>query len=169
MKCLPAIFGWALVSAIIGMLIQSLEERVGFIGRLVVGLIGVAWAIASYFAIPVIVTENVGPFEALKRSSALIRKTWGETLTTQVGLSVIGFGAGLISAALFGLGAAMMHTSPVLGGGLIALGVVWIFSVVMTSATMQAILTAALYMYAADGKVPENFDNELLKGAFVPK
>ena len=97
MKCLPAIFGWALLSASVGMVLQAIEERVGFLGRLVVGLIGLSWAIASYFVIPTIVIENVGPVEALKRSASIIKKTWGETLTVQVGLSVVAFAAGLVA------------------------------------------------------------------------
>jgi hypothetical protein len=168
-KCLPAIFGWALLSALIGMVIQAIEERVGFIGKLVVGFIGIGWAIASYFVIPTIVTENVGPIQALKRSASLIKKTWGETLTVQVGLSVVVFAAGLVSAALIAGGGALMAESPVLGGSVMALGFVWIFAAVVIGATLQAILTAALYLYASDGQVPRNFDNDLLRNAFVPK
>jgi Family of unknown function (DUF6159) len=168
-KCLPAILGWSLLSAVVGMVIQSIEERVGIIGRFIVGFIGIAWAIASYFVIPVIVTENVGPIQALKRSASIIKKTWGETLTTQVGLSVLVFAAGLVTVALMVGGGAVMPTSPVLGGSLMALGFVWIFAAVVIGATLHAILTAALYLYAADGKVPQNFDNELLQNAFTRK
>jgi len=168
-KCLPAILGWSLLSAIVGMVIQSIEERVGILGRFIVGFIGIAWAIASYFVIPVIVTENVGPIQALKRSAAIIKKTWGETLTAQVGLSVLVFAAGLVTAALMAGGGAVMATSPALGGSLMALGFIWIFTAVVIGATLHAILTAALYLYAADGKVPQNFDNELLQNAFTRK
>ncbi len=168
-KCLPAILGWSLLSAVVGMVIQSIEERVGILGRFIVGFIGIAWAIASYFVIPVIVTENVGPIQALKRSAAIIKKTWGETLTAQVGLSVLVFAAGLVTAALMAGGGAVMATSPALGGSLMALGFVWIFTAVVVGATLHAILTAALYLYAADGKVPQNFDNELLQNAFTRK
>jgi len=136
---------------------------------LVVGFIGIGWAIASYFVIPTIVTENVGPIQALKRSATLIKKTWGETLTVQVGLSVVVFAAGLVAAALIAGGGALMPASPVLGGSVMALGFVWIFAAVLVGATLQAILTAALYLYAADGQVPRNFDSDLLKNAFVPK
>jgi len=168
-KCLPAILGWSLLSAVVGMVIQSIEERVGILGRFIVGFIGIAWAIASYFVIPVIVTENVGPIQALKRSAAIIKKTWGETLTAQVGLSVLVFAAGLVTAALMAGGGAVMATSPALGGSLMALGFIWIFTAVVIGATLHAILTAALYLYAADGKVPQNFDNELLQNAFTRK
>jgi Family of unknown function (DUF6159) len=168
-KCLPAILGWALLSAVVGMIIQAIEERVGFLGRLVVGFIGLSWAIASYFVIPTIVMEHVGPVEALKRSASIIKKTWGETLTTQIGLSVVVFAAGLVAVGLIGGGGALIPMSPVLGGSLIALGFAWVLGVIVVGATLQAILTAALYLYAADGEVPRNFDNALLRNAFAPK
>jgi Family of unknown function (DUF6159) len=168
-KCLPAILGWALLSAVVGTIIQAIEERVGFLGRLVVGFIGLSWAIASYFVIPTIVTENVGPVEALKRSSSIIRKTWGETLTTQIGLSVVAFAAGLVAMVVIVAGGALMPVSPVLGGSVMVLGFIGFFAGIVVTATLHAILTAALYLYAADGKVPQNFDNALLKNAFAPK
>ncbi len=62
-----------------------------------------------------------------------------------------------------------MPESPALGGSLMVLGFVWIFTAVVIGATLQAILTAALYLYANDGKVPRNFDNDLLRNAFAPK
>lgn len=169
MKCLPAILGWALLSAVVGMVIQAIEERVGFLGRLIVGFIGLSWAIASYFVIPTIVTENVGPVEALKRSASIIKKTWGETLTVQVGLSVVAVVAGVVAMLVIVAGGALMPMSPVLGGSVMALGFIAFFAGIVVTATLHAILTAALYLYAADGKVPQNFDNDLLKGAFAPK
>jgi len=168
-RCLPAILGWALLSAVVGMVIQAIEERVGFLGRLVVGFIGLSWAIASYFVIPTIVTESVGPVEALKRSASIIKKTWGETLTVQVGLSVVAFGAGLVAMVVIFAGGVLMPMSPALGGSLMALGFLGFFAALVVTATLHAILTAALYLYAADGKVPQNFDNALLQGAFAPK
>jgi hypothetical protein len=168
-KCLPAILGWTLLSAVVGMVVQAIEERVGFLGRLIVGFIGLSWAIASYFVIPTIVTENVGPVEALKRSAAIIKKTWGETLTIQVGLTVVAFAAGLAAMAVIVGGGVLMTLSPILGGSVMALGFAGFFAAIVVTATLHAILTAALYLYAADGKVPQNFDNALLKNAFAPK
>jgi hypothetical protein len=66
-------------------------------------------------------------------------------------------------------GGALMPVSPVLGGSVMALGVIGFFAAIVVTATLHAILTAALYLYAADGKVPQNFDNALLKNAFAPK
>jgi hypothetical protein len=166
---LPAIFGWSLLSAVVGMLVQAIEQRVGFLGKLVVSLIGLAWAIASYFVIPVIVTENVGPVEALKRSAEIIKKMWGETLTTQIGLSVVTGIAAMISGLILAAGTIVVNDAPVVGISLVALGVAAMLAGIVIGAALQAILTAALYLYAADGKAPQNFDGKLLDAAFARK
>jgi hypothetical protein len=71
MSRLPAIFGYALLAATVGMLIQALQERVGFIGRWIVGLVGLAWTLATFLVVPVLVARQVGPIEAVKDSASL--------------------------------------------------------------------------------------------------
>src|SRR5690606_4534657 len=131
--------------------------------------VGLAWAIASYFVLPVIVTENTGPVAALKRSAAIIKKTWGEALTAQVGLfAVMGAGA-FLSGLLVTGGTVLFNHGAVAGGILIALGIAAIFATIVVGATLQAILTAALYLYAADGAAPRNFDGAVLREVFARK
>jgi hypothetical protein len=166
---LPAILGWSTLSALVGLFVRALEERVGIIGKIIVGFIGIAWAIASFFVIPTIVAENVGPVEALKRSASLIKRTWGETLTVQVGLSLVLAAVGIVAAVFFAGGSALIGSHLALGGTLIGIGILWMLGVLVIGATLQAILTAALYLYAADGKVPGGFDDELLQSAFARK
>ncbi len=169
MQRLPKILAWAAVSAVIGMILKAIEQRSGAIGRFIVGLFGAGWAIASYFAIPVLVIENAGPVDALKRSVSIIRKTWGEALTAEIGMSLLVFVAILPAILLFVFGAVTVPSSAVLGGAFIALGAVWAFGVILAAATMDAILKAALYLYASDGKIPHNFDNTIAETAFAPK
>ncbi len=75
---LPAILGYAVISATVGVLLRALQERAGFIGRYVVGLIGLAWTVASFLVVPVLANHDVGPIDAVKRSAELLKKTWGE-------------------------------------------------------------------------------------------
>jgi hypothetical protein len=42
----------------VGLVIKALEERLGLIGRIIVCLIGVAWSVASVFAVPIIVRDE---------------------------------------------------------------------------------------------------------------
>ena len=71
------IFQWALLSATVGILLRMIEERASWLGRLVGGLMGMAWTLASYFVVPVLAAENVGPAEALQRSADLFREYLG--------------------------------------------------------------------------------------------
>ncbi len=69
---------WALVAATVGIILRVLEERLGWIARIVVRLIGIAWTLACYFVVPVLTFEDLGPVEAVQRSAKLFRDTWGK-------------------------------------------------------------------------------------------
>lgn len=82
---------WALVAATVGLILKALEERAGFVGKIVIGLIGIAWAIASYFAVPVMAFEKLSPLKALKRGAGILKTTWGEALISNLGIGIIFF------------------------------------------------------------------------------
>ena len=166
---LPKIIAWAAVSAFVGVILQAIEQRSGMLGKIVVGLLGAGWAIASYFAIPVLVTENTGPVDALKRSASIMRKAWGEALTAEFGMGILIFLAILPVIFIIGLGGTLFASAPAVGALLIVAGVAWFILVVLAGATLDAILKAALYLYASDGHVPQNFDNDAARVAFAPK
>jgi hypothetical protein len=75
---LHPIAGWALLSASLGVILKVIEDRSEWVGKIVSDVIGIAWGIASYLVVPVLVLENRGPLEALRESAALVKKTWGE-------------------------------------------------------------------------------------------
>jgi hypothetical protein len=166
---LPRILAWSFVSACVGVILGQIEERSGAVGKFIVKLIGAGWAIASYFAVPVFITEDLGPIDTLKKSASMIKKTWGETLTAEVGMSLLVIAAIFPGMALIAVGAFSLEVIPLLGGLLIALGILGIFGVILAGFTLDGILTSALYLYATDGKVPHNFDNQLATNAFSPK
>src|SRR4051794_10645330 len=47
------IFQWALLSATVGTVLRAIEERLGWVGQIVAGLLGMAWSIVSFFVVPV--------------------------------------------------------------------------------------------------------------------
>lgn len=65
------VFRWAVVSAVVGTAIRLLEQRLGLLGRLIGLAGGLAWAVATFFVIPVLAFEDIGPLEAVKRSSSI--------------------------------------------------------------------------------------------------
>lgn len=160
---LSAILLWSLFAGAIGALIRMLEERVGIIGKWIVGLIGVAWSVASVFAIPIIVSEEEkNPIAILKRSAETLRKTWGESLTGFLGIQLGGALVIILSFVLFTLASvlAVYLNMPVLIIGLALLWVLGLFAFFYTLGVASNIYRCALYLFAAQGQVPTYFDRE---------
>ena len=53
------------------------------LGRIVIGLVGLAWTLVTFLVIPVFVIENLGVRESLSRSASLFKGTWGENVAAQ--------------------------------------------------------------------------------------
>jgi hypothetical protein len=161
------IAGWALVSASVGMILRAIEERSKLVGRIVAGLLGMAWGITSYLVIPILVNERKGPMEAFQESARLIKKTWGEEL-------IGGFSFGLIFLAL-SLPAVLLIVGGVASGkgflaiGFVAVAVIYVIALSVVQAALQGIFQAALYQYAKKGETPPGFDREVLNEAITPR
>jgi hypothetical protein len=171
------IFQWAVVSATVGTVLRTLEERLGWLGQIVIGLIGLAWSLATAFVVPVLVHERVGPFEAVKRSALAFRKTWGETVVANVGLglafTLLSLGALPLLILAIVAGVMLMEAAPAVGvtvlvGGLALCFIYWIALGIVQS-TLQSIFLTACYQYASTGVVPGVFSEEHIVGAWRPK
>jgi hypothetical protein len=161
------ILQWAFVAATIGMALRMLSERMGFIGRIVIGIIGIAWNLACYFVVPVLAFEDLSPGGAIYRSSELFRETWGEKV-------VGGFSLGMVFLVLMLPGLAVWigtvqfwgQTGMVIGGVVMAL---YFLALSVMSSAVQGIFNTALYRYACDQTVPQGFSKELIASAWSPK
>ncbi|MBD8899492.1 DUF6159 family protein [Rhodanobacter sp. DHG33] len=166
-----SIFGYALIAATVGLLLRMLQERLGLIGRFVVGLLGLAWTVATFLVVPVLASEGIGPMDAVKRSAELLKGTWGENLIGNAGLGVV-FGLViflvvlLFGALMVGAAATQSVVAMALTG---ALAVVAFILLGLVQSTLQGIYSAALYRYAEAGEVGGGFDQALLESAFRPK
>jgi hypothetical protein len=166
----PAIVGYAIISATVGMILRAISERGGVVGAIAATLVGVAWNVATFLAIPVLVLEGSGPITAVRRSAAMLRRTYGEQIVANVGIGIV-FGLIAIGVALvFGTLAALLFTiSPALGFGGIVLLVIVIAAVALVGAALSGIFTASLYRYAARGDAGPMFPPAAIHGAFSPK
>ena len=157
------IFLWSMLTGTVGLILQAIKERAGFLGVIVANLVGMAWEIVTWLAVPVVVVEGTGPITSLKRSAGLFKHTWGENLIAQGGLGLLGFVAMLpglfIAAATIGAGI------PAAG---IAFGVLWVAGVSIILSALTGIFKTALYLYATDEPV-QAFPQEVLAGAFRAK
>ena len=161
------ILQWAFVAATVGMILRTIEERMGLIGRLVMRIIGIAWTLACYFVVPVLAFEDLTPIAAVKRSSKLFRDTWGEKVIGGLSFSAVSF---VLMLPGFGL----WFVAIVLGGikGLLigfALLILYILMLSVMMSAVQGIFNAALYRYACFKQVPAAFDANLVKSAWTPK
>lgn len=169
---LPQIAGWSLISATVGVVLQYIKEETGLIGRIVAGFLGLAWTIATFFVVPVLVVEGVGPIAAIKRSTSVVKKMWGEALIVNVGVSAAMGIIGLIGfLAIAGVTAAICILAnsgwPALGGG--ALLIVFLITIGLVSSTLKGILVAATYRMAFTGQTPAGFDGGDLRQLFAEK
>ncbi len=165
------ILGYAFIAATVGMILRAIEERVGFIGKIIVGLLGIGWALATYLVVPVLAARDVGPIDAIKESGSLLKKTWGENVIGQAGM---GLAFGLIFMGIVAVGVVLLIAAAVSGSGLL-IGLVVVLMVlilaiaVLVQSTLAGIYSAALYRYATTGKGSQGFDADTMKLAFAPK
>jgi len=168
-KIVP-ILGYAAIAATVGIILKAIEERAGFVGRIIIGLLGTAWTIATAMVVPVLVAQDVGPIDAVKESISLLKKTWGENI---IGNAGIGLAFGLVSflVIIVGvvLGVAAFSIEPWLGLTVAVLAVIALLIVGVLQAALSGIYSAALYRYAVDGQAPAGFEGGALQLAFRPK
>ena len=174
-----AVLLWSLFAGLVGYVIRSIQERLGFLGQLVTSLIGVVWSVACIFIIPTLVrdTETSDPIKLLRNSAGTLKRTWGEMVIGFYGLEMA-FGAFffLVTAVMVGGGICIYKLGLHSHGQilwLILLGVGGLFGVAMLlswlSGVVNPVYRCALYIYATEGVIPETFDQELLDSAWKVK
>ena len=168
-----SILGWSLLAGVVGWLIRTLEQRLPLAGRIVAGLIGMAWSVAAVFVIPVIVQEQPlrNPIKILQQSALTLKRSWGEGLIGYVGFSagsVVIFLCSLVSLLLAGAVAYAFKsvTLIVVAGGIWVLGLLLMAYV---SGVAGHVYRCALYKYATEGVVPEPYNQDLLDLAWKVK
>lgn len=160
---ISTIFSWSIFAGIVGTILNSIQENAGILGKILTGIIGVVWSIATFFVVPVIAYENKGPLQAFRRSAQIMKEKWGESLTGNFSLAVIQFIVILVAAfSLFVLGY-IFH--PIAGVVLAALGAFVVYAIF--SAT-QMIFVSAVYHNINDEPVA-HFDKQLIDGLFSEK
>lgn len=165
---LPAILGYALLAASVGILLRVIEGRVGWIGRITAGIIGVTWTVATFLAVPCLAARDIGPLEAISESAALLKRTWGENIAGNVGISsVFTLGYFAIIAGTIALMVAAPAGQPELLVSIFIAGIVVLLAAVVLHSTLQGVYAAAVYCYATLGEtaVP-GLSSEALSGAF---
>jgi hypothetical protein len=151
-----AILGWAVVSATVGLLLRIIEDKNEKIGAIVASLLGTAWTLVSFLVLPILVIEGIGPFAALKKSTALLKRTWGAQLGANFSFGMIFFLLTLPAVGIVVLG--FLTKSAIVIGACIVIAVIYGITLSLIQSTLSVIFQTALYTYADTGSAPAGFD-----------
>jgi hypothetical protein len=162
---------WALLSATVGVLIQIIADRLGGAGGAIVQAIGgLAWSVASFFALPILALEGLGPVGVLKRSTSVIKARWGESLVGTIGINLVTglIAMGGILVGALGVWAIVAGQWPI-GVALAVAGAVIFIIAATVGSILRAIFTVAVYRYATEGQALGGFTEDDLSHAFRAK
>jgi hypothetical protein len=166
-KRLGPILAWSLVGATVGMVLKAVSERVPFVGQIVVAVLGGAWNIVTFFVVPSLAIEGVGPITAIKTSFATIKKTWGESLIGNIGVSTAIGLLSLIPIPIL-IGVAFTGSAWIIIGAVVMAALYWLALAIIGSC-LTGIYTTAVFHFARTGTVPNVFSEEQIQMAFLPK
>lgn len=164
---LPLIIGWALISATVGLILRVIEDRSQRLGQIVAALLGVAWTVASFLVIPILVIEKKDPVTALRESTSLLKKTWGQQLIGNFSFGLVFFLLGVPAIVFLVLGFATGSGAGAVVG--IVLAIIYLIGLALVQSALQAIFQAALYLYTKSGQVAPGFERDLLANAMRQK
>lgn len=167
------IAAWALLQATVGLIlngIQALFNENAIVGALISGVLSFAWQVSTFFVIPILAVEGLGPIEAIKRSVAILKQQWGESLVGQASIGGIFFLIGFIPAAVIGTaGYFLLPSSEPAGVALLVVAVVILAIACLVGSTLSAIFRVALFVFATAEQAVGGFQMAELEGAFAPK
>jgi len=163
---LAQISGWAAVSTAISLAMGVLENQGGTLGQLAARLVGLAWSLVTFLAVPVIAIEGTGPFETIKRSASLFRERWGQQITGNLAIGGAVFLFGVLPAlALIAGGVVVWSSASFLGALMVVSGALVLAIALLVSKALNGIFGVALYRYALDGETVGGFTQEELESA----
>lgn len=165
------IVGWAAIAATVGVLLNLLSNAGDRVGDVLAVIGAAAWSLMTFLIVPVLVVEDVGPVGALKRSSTLLKRTWGEQLAGNAGIGLV---TGLLMVGVIAIGggliwlAAMTSNVAVIVIAVIPVLLAVALGLAITSA-MGTVYSAATYRYAVNEPSAGFGAADLLPTAFVAK
>jgi hypothetical protein len=172
-KRLRVIIAWALLTTTVGVVLRAIGQIPlvgGRLGGLVSRVAGLAWSLATFFVVPVLAVEGLGPIESVKRSASVFEERWGESVTGNLAIDLL-----MAIAAIPGLvvGIVTVHNFHAhhYGAGLVtgAVAAVLLAPVVAVGGALDDLFSYFLYRHAKEGVVVGPFSAAHLESAMQPK
>jgi hypothetical protein len=161
---LPVIMGWAVLSATVGLILKAIEENGGAVGSIISSIVGVAWSIVTFFVVPVLAYENIGPLQAVKRSGSIMKEKWGESLGAAFSFGILTFIGILIIALPIGIIFSLIN--PIVG---IVMGVLAAFIIQSIVSAAEMVFIASVYHQVVEDKPVDEFGSVELDELFAKK
>jgi hypothetical protein len=141
---------------VVGTAIRALEQRLGLVGRLIGFACGLAWAVATFMVIPVLAFEDVGPIEAVKRSSAILKARFGTVARGGLRFGLLFVGLSIAALAVVALGVVACAAQLwVVGVPVAVLGFAGLLGVGMYASAAGMYMRTILYRFATDRPIPD--------------
>lgn len=174
---LGSLVGWSVISVLVGLLVSFLRGNndggivTVIVRNLLAGVVAAAWSIVTFLVMPLIVLEDIGAMAAIKRSSSIIKNTWGTAILggVRIGLRfallytlpgflavAAGVGLGIVIGGATGIAVAVVLV--VVGLALMIIGGV-------LSVTCRNVFGVALYRWSTTGELVGPFSEDDLSGA----
>jgi hypothetical protein len=147
------IAAWSLISALVGLLIAEVAERLPGGAKLVGWLAGAAWGLATIFVVPILAMEGIGATNALKRSAGLVKGRWGEAVTGNLAIGAWAVIVVVPACFMLGIGGALVQEAPGAGLALVATGLVMVVAISAIVAATRQVFAVTLYRYAIDAPI----------------
>ncbi len=157
------ILSWAFFAATVGTILKIIQENTGIIGKVITGLLGIVWGITTFFVVPVIAYENLGPVAAFKRSTQLMKAKWGESLAATFSIGLIQMVVLLLAAIPVILIA--VYVNMIAG---ICIGIMAGFLIFAVFSAAETIFISSVY-HNITGKIDDHFDQKIIDSLFVAK
>lgn len=171
MRRLPQIAAWAFVSAIVGVILQIIENAHEKAGQFISAILGSAWTALTYFVVPVIVVDGVGPVKAFKQSVGTLKSQWGTALVGGFSLGFLGLlvilPIALVAGGLIWLATKSMGTPGMIAA--VAVGVVLLAIGFAVNSAAGVVFKALLFNFATNRSLPRGVDASHFGDAFVSK
>ena len=157
------IVSWAIFAATIGTILKIIQENTGTLGKIITGLIGIVFSVATFFVVPIIAYENLGPIDAFKRSTQLMKQKWGESLSASFSMGLIQTLVYLLIIIPFAIIA--MYINILLGAGLAIMAAFIVFAVFSAA---QTIFVSSVY-HNVTGTIDDHFNQQIIDSLFIQK
>ncbi len=148
---------WGIIAGTVGLLLRIARDAANknskggmkMVAMVVLWLVEIAWWIYTFFIIPMIVLEKKGVRDGLREGRSLFGKTWGENVTSGLGIGLITL-VGIIISLLIGYLVFMISQ---IAGIVITIALIGIL--ILWTNTAEVVVVAALYEFAKTGKMPD--------------